>query len=138
MQYFLKESITTDFRIIWCPTSYIFVCISASFRFIFFKVQLIFERFDLLSRVSIIIRGSCCVRTLQCIVFGLHVKDVCFGVYLCLSSLSLSFSFYFFVFQYQFERFDFDSLTFNILHRSLTTNFLVHIILTATERHSLL
>ena len=57
------------------------MCISASFRFIFFEVQLIFERFDLLSRVSIIIRGSCCVRTLQCIDFGLHVKNVCFGVY---------------------------------------------------------
>ena len=54
-----------------CLTSDIFVFISASFRFIFFEVRLIFAGFDLLSRVLIIIRGSCCLRTIQCTDFGL-------------------------------------------------------------------
>ena len=33
------------------------------------------------SRVSITIRGSCCFRTVRCIAFVFHFKDVCFGVY---------------------------------------------------------
>ena len=46
-----------------------------------FTNSLIFERFDLFSRVSITIRGSCCFRTIRCIAFVFHLKDVCFGVY---------------------------------------------------------